>query len=54
MVTDTIRSNIKFGEPIMNGASPAHSPKPMANGSASSTPSRGETDAGDHCEFYQL
>ncbi|XP_073959035.1 microtubule-associated protein Jupiter-like isoform X2 [Choristoneura fumiferana] len=40
MVTDTIRSNIKFGEAMMNGGSPAHSPKPLANGSASSTPSR--------------
>ncbi|XP_061728807.1 microtubule-associated protein Jupiter isoform X3 [Cydia pomonella] len=38
MVTDTIRSNIKFGEPTMNGGSPSHSPK--MNGSASSTPSR--------------
>ncbi|XP_047988678.1 microtubule-associated protein Jupiter isoform X3 [Leguminivora glycinivorella] len=38
MVTDTIRSNIKFGELAVNGGSPAHSPK--TNGSASSTPSR--------------
>ncbi|XP_063529390.1 microtubule-associated protein Jupiter isoform X2 [Cydia strobilella] len=49
MVTDTIRSNIKFGEATMNGGSPAHSPK--MNGSASSTPSRGETDVGEHSSF---
>ncbi|XP_022113999.1 microtubule-associated protein Jupiter isoform X2 [Pieris rapae] len=38
MITDTIRSNIQFGDGAMNGGSPAHSPK--MNGSASSTPSR--------------
>ncbi|XP_063381078.1 microtubule-associated protein Jupiter isoform X3 [Cydia fagiglandana] len=38
MITNTIRSNIKFGEATMNGGSPSHSPK--MNGSASSTPSR--------------
>ncbi|XP_063357866.1 microtubule-associated protein Jupiter isoform X2 [Cydia amplana] len=40
MVTDTIRSNIKFGEATMNGGSPSHSPKMNGIGSASSTPSR--------------
>ncbi|XP_047507978.1 microtubule-associated protein Jupiter isoform X1 [Pieris napi] len=38
MITDTIRSNIQFGDGAVNGGSPAHSPK--MNGSASSTPSR--------------
>ncbi|CAF4842318.1 unnamed protein product [Pieris macdunnoughi] len=38
MITDTIRSNIQFGDGAMNGGSPTHSPK--MNGSASSTPSR--------------
>ncbi|CAG9568051.1 unnamed protein product [Danaus chrysippus] len=37
MITDTIRSNIQFGDSELNG-SPAHSPK--MNGSATSTPSR--------------
>ncbi|XP_032522411.1 microtubule-associated protein Jupiter isoform X2 [Danaus plexippus] len=37
MITDTIRSNIQFGDSELNG-SPAHSPK--INGSATSTPSR--------------
>ncbi|XP_053615507.1 microtubule-associated protein Jupiter isoform X2 [Plodia interpunctella] len=41
LVTDTIRSNIQFGGSQINGASPAHSPSKMTNGSqASSTPSR--------------
>ncbi|XP_075984341.1 microtubule-associated protein Jupiter isoform X5 [Anticarsia gemmatalis] len=40
MVTDTIRSNIHFGDSEMNGGSPSHSPSKMANGSATSTPSR--------------
>ncbi|XP_050681106.1 microtubule-associated protein Jupiter [Leptidea sinapis] len=37
MITDTIRSQIQFGDATKNG-SPAHSPK--MNGSAASTPSR--------------
>lgn len=49
MITDTIRSHIQFGDSEMNG-SPAHSPK--TNGSASSTPSRGEPEPADHCESY--
>lgn len=49
MVTDTIRSNIQFGEGVQH--SPAHSPK---NGSASSTPSRGEPAAADLCESNML
>ncbi|XP_026761401.1 microtubule-associated protein Jupiter isoform X7 [Galleria mellonella] len=41
MITDTIRSNIQFGDSQMNGGSPIHSPsKHLTNGSASSTPSR--------------
>ncbi|CAG4960049.1 unnamed protein product [Colias eurytheme] len=47
MITDTIRSHIQFGD-AANGGSPAHSPK--MNGSAMSTPSRGETEPADH--FY--
>ncbi|RVE53353.1 hypothetical protein evm_001923 [Chilo suppressalis] len=43
MVTDTIRSQIQFGDSAhgngMNGGSPVHSPSKM-NGSAMSTPSR--------------
>ncbi|XP_046971952.1 microtubule-associated protein Jupiter isoform X1 [Vanessa cardui] len=48
MITDTIRSHIQFGDSEMNG-SPAHSPK--VNGSANSTPSRGETDLADHLSY---
>ncbi|XP_039760209.1 microtubule-associated protein Jupiter-like isoform X2 [Pararge aegeria] len=48
MITDTIRSHIQFGDSEMNG-SPAHSPK--INGSASSTPSRGETEPADHLSY---
>ncbi|XP_037301816.1 microtubule-associated protein Jupiter isoform X6 [Manduca sexta] len=40
MITDTIRSNIQFGDSEMNGGSPSHSPSKMMNGSATSTPSR--------------
>ncbi|CAG9112670.1 unnamed protein product [Plutella xylostella] len=45
MVTDNIRSHIQFGEHERNGGSPMHSPK--MNGSASSTPSRGEGEPSD-------
>lgn len=51
MITDTIRSNIQFGDSELNG-SPAHSPK--INGSATSTPSRGEMDNADHCESNMI
>ncbi|XP_004931304.1 microtubule-associated protein Jupiter isoform X10 [Bombyx mori] len=40
LITDTIRSNIQFGDSEMNGGSPTHSPAKMMNGSAYSTPSR--------------
>ncbi|KAI5645793.1 microtubule-Associated protein jupiter domain-containing protein [Phthorimaea operculella] len=52
MVTDTIRSNIQFGDSHTNGngISPSHSPsKQIPNGSAASTPSRGEMDGAEHC-----
>ncbi|XP_045518324.1 microtubule-associated protein Jupiter isoform X5 [Pieris brassicae] len=49
MITDTIRSNIQFGDGAMNGGSPAHSPK--MNGSASSTPSRGEGEAASNLTY---
>ncbi|CAH0760736.1 unnamed protein product [Diatraea saccharalis] len=49
MVTDTIRSHIQFGDGAMNGTSPSNSPSKM-NGSAMSTPSRGETASNvEHC-----
>ncbi|VVC95136.1 unnamed protein product [Leptidea sinapis] len=48
MITDTIRSQIQFGDATKNG-SPAHSPK--MNGSAASTPSRGETEAADNLSY---
>ncbi|GBP59422.1 hypothetical protein EVAR_80749_1 [Eumeta japonica] len=53
MMTDTIRSHIQFGEGHCNGVSTptSNSPTKLTNGSASSTPSRGETDAEQHCEF---
>ncbi|CAD0204778.1 unnamed protein product [Chrysodeixis includens] len=51
MVTDTIRSHIQFGDSDMNGSSPTHSPSKPANGSASSTPSRGETDLAGHSSY---
>ncbi|XP_013186288.1 microtubule-associated protein Jupiter isoform X3 [Amyelois transitella] len=40
LITDTIRSNIQFGDSQINGGSPSQSPSKMTNGSASSTPSR--------------
>ncbi|XP_031770502.1 microtubule-associated protein Jupiter isoform X1 [Galleria mellonella] len=52
MITDTIRSNIQFGDSQMNGGSPIHSPsKHLTNGSASSTPSRGERDFAEHSTY---
>lgn len=54
MVTDTIRSHIQFGDSEMNGSSPTHSPSKMGNGSATSTPSRGEMGLGGHCESISM
>ncbi|XP_045538089.1 microtubule-associated protein Jupiter isoform X2 [Papilio machaon] len=50
MVTDTIRSHIQFGDAEANGSA-AHSPAKLANGSANSTPSRGETEPADHSSY---
>ncbi|CAH2054585.1 unnamed protein product, partial [Iphiclides podalirius] len=50
MVTDTIRSHIQFGDAEVNG-SPSHSPSKMVNGSATSTPSRGETGPAEHSSY---
>lgn len=51
LVTDTVRSHIQFGDHEMNGSSAA-SPKHMANGSASSTPSQNGRDISQHCESF--
>ncbi|XP_013186289.1 microtubule-associated protein Jupiter isoform X4 [Amyelois transitella] len=51
LITDTIRSNIQFGDSQINGGSPSQSPSKMTNGSASSTPSRGETTDGENSSY---
>ncbi|XP_021207046.1 uncharacterized protein LOC101740069 isoform X3 [Bombyx mori] len=51
LITDTIRSNIQFGDSEMNGGSPTHSPAKMMNGSAYSTPSRGEREPAEHSSY---